>query len=109
MLFYIVAGVASAIGILFLLFKLDIRKVLAFDIFVDIGASVLLIVMFAGTFAGMMAAVIAGSIISIVLYCMKKLIGCKKPQRRGLRLQWVIVPPQNFGHSNSSKPNQFKL
>lgn len=100
MLFYIVAGVASAIGILFLLFKLDIRKVLAFDIFVDIGASVLLIVMFAGTFAGMMAAVIAGAIISIALYCMKKLMGCKKPQRNGFRWQWVNVPPRNgFNHA----------
>jgi len=92
--------VASAIAILFMLFKLDIKKVLAFDVFVDIGASFLLIIMFAGTFAGMMAAVIAGAIISIALYCMKKLMGCKKPQRNGFRWQWVNVPPRNgFNHA----------
>tara|TARA_B000000475_G_C15691676_1_gene322529 strand:+ start:206 stop:514 length:309 start_codon:yes stop_codon:yes gene_type:complete len=99
MIFYILAGVASAIGVLFMLFKLDIKKVLAFDVFVDIGASLLLIVMFAGTFAGMMAAVIAGSIISIALFCMKKLIGCKKPRRNGLRWQWVNVPPTTAHHA----------
>ena len=95
MIFYILAGVASAIGVLFMLFKLDIKKVLAFDVFVDIGASLLLIVMFAGTFAGMMAAVIAGSIISIVLYIIKRMLGFKKLSRKGLRMVWVNVPPRS--------------
>ena len=95
MIFYILAGVASALAILFTLFKLDIRKVLAFDIAVDVGASILLIVMFAGTFAGMMAAVIAGSIISIVLYTIKRVLGFKKLSRKGLRMVWVNVPPRS--------------
>lgn len=94
MIFYVLAGIASALAILFTLFKLDIRKVLAFDIAVDVGASILLIVMFAGTFAGMMAAVIAGSIISIVLYIVKRTLGFKKLSRKGLKVAWEYVPPR---------------
>ena len=94
MLFYMVAGIASATAILFLLFKFNIKKVLAFDIAVDVASSALLVVLFAGTFAGMMAAVIGGSIISVVLYVMKRLNGYEKPIRKGLRVTWVNVPPK---------------
>jgi len=94
MLFYIFAGICSACGVLFLLAKLNIKRVLAFDVFIDIGASLLLMVMFFGTFAGMMAAVLGGSIISIVLYLMKKTIGYQKPKWNKYRFQWVDVPPR---------------
>jgi formate hydrogenlyase subunit 3/multisubunit Na+/H+ antiporter MnhD subunit len=94
MIFYIFAGICSACGILFLLAKLNIKRVLAFDVFVDIGASLLLMVMFFGTFAGMMAAVLGGSIISIVLFAMKKTIGYQKPRWNKYKVQWVDVPPR---------------
>jgi len=94
MFFYLVAGIASATAILFLLFKFNIKKVLAFDIAVDIGSSALLVVLFAGTFAGMMAAVIGGAIISVVLYAIKRLKGYEKPIRKGFKVIWVNVPPK---------------
>tara|TARA_B100001250_G_C19804296_1_gene792535 strand:- start:660 stop:944 length:285 start_codon:yes stop_codon:yes gene_type:complete len=94
MFFYLVAGIASATAILFLLFKFNIKKVLAFDIAVDIGSSALLVVLFAGTFAGMMAAVIGGAIISVVLYAIKRLKGYEKPIRKGFKVIWVSVPPK---------------
>ena len=94
MFFYLVAGIASATAILFLLFKFNIKKVLAFDIAVDIGSSALLVVLFAGTFAGMMAAVIGGAIISVVLYAIKRLKGYEKPIRKGFKVKWVSVPPK---------------
>lgn len=94
MFFYIFAGICSACGILFLLAKLNIKRVLAFDVFVDIGASLLLVVMFFGTFAGMMAAIVGGAIISIVLFTMKKFIGCQKPKFSKYKVQWVDVPPR---------------
>jgi formate hydrogenlyase subunit 3/multisubunit Na+/H+ antiporter MnhD subunit len=94
MFFYLIAGIASAIAILFMLAKLNIKKVLCFDILVDIGASVALIIMFAGTFAGMMAAILGGAIISIVLFILKKTIGYEKPKREGFKVRWVNVPPR---------------
>ena len=60
MFFYVVAGVFSAFAIIFLLAKFDFGKVLWLDIPIDIASTALLVAMFAGTFAGMMAAVIGG-------------------------------------------------
>ena len=94
MFFYIFAGICSACGILFLLAKLNIKRVLAIDVLVDIGASVMLMVMFFGTFAGMMAAIVGGSIISIVLFTMKKIFGYQKPIFKKYKVQWVDVPPR---------------
>tara|TARA_R100001463_G_scaffold55910_2_gene107737 strand:+ start:70 stop:354 length:285 start_codon:yes stop_codon:yes gene_type:complete len=94
MFFYLIAGIASACAILFMLAKLNIKRVLCFDVLVDIGASIALIIMFAGTFAGMMAGILGGAIISIVLFILKKTIGYEKPIRKGFKVRWVNVPPR---------------
>ena len=94
MVFYIIAGIFSAFGILFLLAKFDFQKVVWMDIPIDIASTVLLIIMFAGTFAGMMAAVIGGCIISCTLYTYKKLVGYKKPIRKKFSYSWVHVKPK---------------
>ena len=72
-------GIISALAILFLLLKLDIRKVLYFDLLVDIMATTTLVMIFSGTYAGMAAGIIAGAIISVTLYILRKLMGYKKP------------------------------
>ena len=94
MIFYIIAGIFSALAILFLLAKFDFKKVLWLDIPIDIASTVLLVAMFAGTFAGMMAGVIGGAIISIVLFILKKTIGYEKPVRKGFKVHWEYVPPK---------------
>jgi len=94
MIFYIIAGVFSALAILFLLAKFDFKKILWLDIPIDIASTVLLIAMFAGTFAGMMAAVIGGCIISATLYIFKRLKGYKKPMRNKFSYSWVDVKPR---------------
>lgn len=89
MIFYMIAGVFSALAILFLLAKFDMKKVLWLDIPIDIASTILLVVMFAGTFAGMMAAVIGGCIISATLFGMKKVVGYKKPKIKKFGYEWV--------------------
>tara|TARA_R100001440_G_scaffold5048_4_gene11071 strand:- start:1352 stop:1630 length:279 start_codon:yes stop_codon:yes gene_type:complete len=91
MFFYVVAGTFSAFAIIFLLAKFDFKKVLWLDIPIDIISTCLLIIMFAGTFAGMMAAVIGGCIVSAFLYISKKLIGYKKPKWKKYRYTWEDV------------------
>ena len=93
MVFYIIAGIFSALGILFLLAKFDFQKVVWLDVPIDIASTALLIVMFAGTFAGMMAAVIGGCIISVTLYTYKRLRGYKKPIRKKFGYEWVNIRP----------------
>lgn len=93
MIFYLMAAMAAAGAIIFLLLKMDIRKVLAFDLGVDILCTIALIVMFSGTFAGMMAAVLAGCIISAFLYILKRTGGYKKPVRQGMKIRWKTINP----------------
>ena len=66
------AGLIAAAGLLFLLFKFGIRRVITYDIFFDVAITAILMVSLAGTFSGMMAALFGGLIVSIVLFIMKR-------------------------------------
>jgi len=68
----ITAGLIAAGGLLFLLFKFGMRRVINYDIYVDVGITVLLMFLLAGTFSGMMAALFAGLIVSVLLFVMKR-------------------------------------
>jgi len=95
----IFAGVISALSILFLLFKFGIRRVISFDIPIDISTTVLLMFLFAGTFGGMMAAMVGGLFISVVLFAMKatmtreELCVIKTKSFPYRKLRWVEVSP----------------
>jgi hypothetical protein len=95
----ILAGLISSLGLLFLLFKFGPRRIISYDIPIDIAATVLLMVLFAGTFSGMMAAMFGGLIISVTLFAMRQtmireqlsLVKVKKFPYRAWR--WVEVDP----------------
>jgi nicotinamide riboside transporter PnuC len=89
-----ITGLIASLAILFLLFKLPIRKLLWQDALIDVLATIALMVMFAGTFSGMMAAVVGGCIISITLFAAKRVIGYDKPVRRGFRFHWQRIEPR---------------
>lgn len=65
-------GIIAATGMLFLLFKFGIKRVIHYDIFFDILITGFLLWSFAGTYSGMMAAMFGGMLVSIVLYGMKR-------------------------------------
>ena len=79
---------------IFLLLKFDIKKVLYFDVLIDATSSVFLMAVFFGSFAGMMAAVIGGALISITLWFMKRTIGYCKPVRHRFWFRWQEVKPR---------------
>ena len=68
----IFAGLLSALGLLFLIFKFGVRRIIAYDIPIDITVTAFLMYAFAGTFSGMIAAMVGGLIVSITLYVMKR-------------------------------------
>ena len=68
----IIAGLLSALGLLFLIFKFGIRRIITFDIPIDITVTAFLIYAFAGTYSGMLAAMVGGLIVSITLFVMKR-------------------------------------
>jgi len=89
----IVLSLIAAAGILFLVFKFGkMKRILAFDVFIDIVATTILCFTMAGTFTGIMIALTAGMIISIVLFAMKKAIGSDTLTSRG----WVDEPGPNY-------------
>ena len=67
----ILAGLLSAAGLLFLIFKFGVRRAISFDIPIDIACTGLLMFLFAGTFGGMFAAMIGGLVISVTLFVAK--------------------------------------
>ena len=63
----ILAGFLSALGLLFLIFKFGVRRIITYDIPIDIAVTGFLMYAFAGTYSGMLAAMIGGLIVSQVL------------------------------------------
>lgn len=84
----VLAGAVSAAAMIFLLLKLDLKKVCGYDFFVDVGFTGLLAWMFAGTYSGMMAAIIGGAIVSIFLFFVKKLNGYSQLKLINRKLIW---------------------
>ena len=65
-------GIISALGLLLLALKIGGRKIIGMDIYLDIAITITLMIMFAGTFSGMAAAMIGGLFVTILLFIMKK-------------------------------------
>lgn len=72
------AGLISAIGIILLLMRFDIRKVTGYAAFADVTISGVLVWMFIGTYAGMMTGLFAGVLVSLYLHMMKRIVGAKR-------------------------------
>lgn len=64
----IYAGIVSAVALLFIFHKIGIKRICGYDVFIDVGATVLLAYIYSGTYSGMLAAVIGGAIISVYLW-----------------------------------------
>ena len=65
-------GIISALGLLLLALKIAGRKVIGMDIWFDIAITITLMIMFAGTFSGMAAAMFGGLFVTILLFIMKR-------------------------------------
>lgn len=74
----ILAGILGAAGMLALAYKIGIRKVINYDIFFDIVITSILMYSLAGTYAGMMAALVGGLMVTIVLYGLKQTMDREK-------------------------------
>lgn len=98
-------GIIGAAGLLFLAFKLGVRKVINYDIFFDVLITGILMFSLAGTVSGMTGALVGGLIVSAILYTMKRtmirerLTVVKEPQTfhketiNVPKLKWVKINP----------------
>ena len=84
----IFAGILSASAMIFIMLKMNLKKLCGYDIYIDIGFTGLLAWMLSGTYSGMMAAIIGGIIVSIFLAFVKKVNGYSKLKLVNKRLIW---------------------
>lgn len=98
----ITPGLLTALALIILIMKLrsdTIKKLLGFDIYLDLLATAIMLWAFAGTYAGMMAGIIGGLTFSIVLILLKRTLGYKKLKYVHTEdhlvptLQWLEVKP----------------
>lgn len=98
----ITPGLLTAMALIILIMKLrsdTIKKLLGFDIYLDLLATAIMLWAFAGTYAGMMAGIIGGLTFSIVLILLKRTLGYKKltyvhtEDHFVPTLQWIEVKP----------------
>lgn len=92
----ILAGLLAGGAILFLLFKFDVKKVLYFEIIIDVISTSLLTTLMHGTFFGMCAALTGGFVISLYLYVARRMYGYKRLSRPKWYSwpRWEIVEPK---------------
>jgi prepilin signal peptidase PulO-like enzyme (type II secretory pathway) len=89
----LVEAVGSAAGVIALAYKFDIRKVLGYDAIVDIAATVSLAILFQGTYSGMVVAMVAGLLVSLILSVLKRRVGYKKLRFVDRKPTWVEYGP----------------
>lgn len=77
-----IVAAAIAVGFFIVMFKMGLRRVLGYDLFVDVSLTVLLMMMFSGSFSGMVVALMSGLVISVVLLVLRKFIGYEKYEER---------------------------
>ena len=77
-----VSGMLSAISVYIFFLFMDIRKIAGYHLWFDAAFSVLLIVVYAGTFSGMITAFAGGLTLSIMLFATKHLIGYARWYRK---------------------------
>lgn len=79
------SGVLSALSVFIFAMFIGIHKVVGYHLWVDAVFSVILVVVYAGTFSGMITAFTGGLALSLMLFLTKKSIGYGRWTRNGWR------------------------
>jgi ABC-type microcin C transport system permease subunit YejB len=85
-------GFLSALALVIIMARLDIRKFMGYPVIVDIAGSVLFAVLFAGTLTGMMVAVIAALTLSAIIYIVRLVVGYERFNFK--TRSWAFHPPR---------------
>jgi len=72
------AGLLTAIGVIWILSRMNLKRIAGYALPVDIALTSGLAFIFIGTYAGLMTGILAGLIISIFLTGVKKTLGAER-------------------------------
>lgn len=71
-------AVLTAIGIIWILCRFNLKRIAGYATIIDIGLFALLAWIFMGTYAGMITGIIAGVFVSAFLTTIKKIVGAER-------------------------------
>ena len=83
------AAICMVITFLLMINRLDLLKFLGYAGTVDIVFSFMMLALFANTFSGVVAASCAGVLMTVTLEVLRRVLGYKRMERRGLKFVWV--------------------
>lgn len=99
---FIVIAAMAVIGIIIMMTRLNIRRFLGYPNLVDIACTIVFVVLFAGTFSGMVVAGFASLFMSIMLWVLRSSMGCERLSVMWVRLGrlpiylpkpfWLVIP-----------------
>lgn len=89
----ILMGILSSIALLVILWKIGMRKFLGYPVTLDIVASLLFTLLFAGTLTGMLVAVIAGLTFTAIVFILRAIMGF---QKWSFKNGWTYFPPRRL-------------
>jgi hypothetical protein len=72
------AGLLTAIGVIWLLCRMNLKRVAGYALAWDVGLTAGLTFLFIGTYAGMVTGMLAGVIVSIFLTGVKRTVGSER-------------------------------
>ncbi len=84
------AGLISAIGFFFVLCRFNLRRICGYATLVDVVATTAFVLMFMGTYAGMMTGIFAGVLVSMTLNVIRTLYGYERLSLQ--RAQGALMP-----------------
>jgi hypothetical protein len=96
MLALVLVAVMAVLGAIIMMQRLNLRRFLGYPNLVDISFTILMLVLFAGTFSGMVAAGFAALFMSVTLGVLRSVVGAERLaiQRVGLvrfRVYWKRI------------------
>jgi hypothetical protein len=91
------AAILTALGVIWILSRMNLRRVAGYALFWDVGLTALLTFLFIGTYAGMVTGMFAGLIVSVFLTIVKKTAGAERltlvhsKKEKYPRLRWKDI------------------
>jgi len=102
----IILGILCALSMMFMIFKIGLRRVVGYQVIADFIITGFLIVVFSGTYSGMVVGLIGGLTVSVILYILSKTIYAERLEMHKAHvrlaksidvpvpaLRWTLIPP----------------
>lgn len=90
----IVAGLVLTITMFIVMARINLLRFLGYSTTVDVAFTIIMFIMFAHTFSGVVAGSFAGMFMALFLSVGRKVFGYERFERKGWRVSWTYHAPQ---------------